>query len=240
MYDPATYWEDRLARNFNFRGVGHQSYSLAYNRWLYRRKGRVLEQVFANIELSDKTVLDVGCGTGFFLEWFQQREASVAGIDISATAVKALQERFPESWLARMDFSTTGLSLPQQYDVVNAWDVLYHQTDEGSFQQFLTNCAASCKSGGWFICTDGFHLPQSTSDAAHVRFRNLDTYLPHMQQLGFELERELPLYRWLNRPAGNRWSRRLHRLLAPLWYGLDQLQTAPATSNLSVTVWIKN
>ncbi|MCB0634703.1 MAG: methyltransferase domain-containing protein, partial [Lewinella sp.] len=105
MYDPATYWEKRLSQNFNFRGVGHQSYNLAYNRWLYRRKHRVLAQLFTNIELRGKTVLDVGCGTGFFLDWYNSRGALVDGVDISTTAVGKLHARYPEAFLARLDFS---------------------------------------------------------------------------------------------------------------------------------------
>jgi 2-polyprenyl-3-methyl-5-hydroxy-6-metoxy-1,4-benzoquinol methylase len=239
MYDPATYWENRLSQNFNFRGVGHQSYSLAYNRWLYRRKRRVLEQVFADVALNGKQVLDVGCGTGFFLDWYRSQGALVDGVDISATAIEALREQFPEAFLARMDFSSPDIHLPRQYDIVNAWDVVYHQTDDESFERFLANCALACKSGGYLICTDGFHLPEPKFAAEHVRYRNLTAYAPTMRNLGFKLSREIPLYRYLNRPAGNRWMRRLQNVTAPLWYRLDQLQSVPAKKNLSVGIWIK-
>jgi 2-polyprenyl-3-methyl-5-hydroxy-6-metoxy-1,4-benzoquinol methylase len=75
QYDPSEYWERRLSKRFNLRGVGHISYSEGYNTWLYRRKKRCLEDFFGGVDLQGKDVLDIGSGTGFFVEWYLARKA---------------------------------------------------------------------------------------------------------------------------------------------------------------------
>lgn len=241
MYNPAEYWEKRLSGRFSLRGVGHQSYGHFYNRWLYKRKRKVLEHIFEGVHLSQKTVLDIGAGTGFFLEWYQSRGALTHGVDISPTAIRELSKRFPETELFELDFSDPAITLPQTYDIVNAWDVIYHQAEDPAFFEFLKNCAVACKRDGLFICTDGFGFPHSVNPAEHVKFRSRKTYRPLMESLGFKLVKEYPLYRLLNRPPGaGRLKRYLEQVLAPFFYWSDQYQDTPATDNLSVGVWIKS
>lgn len=77
MYEPETFWEKRLRRSFNLRGVGHATFSEFYNWWLYRAKITALEKGFAScgISLHGRRAADVGCGTGFFVNWLQTKGA---------------------------------------------------------------------------------------------------------------------------------------------------------------------
>ncbi|RMF26012.1 MAG: hypothetical protein D6759_20410, partial [Chloroflexi bacterium] len=64
------YWERRLIRHPNLKGTGHRAFSLAYNRVLYQAQRDCLELVLARhqISLQGKRVLDIGSGTGFYVQ----------------------------------------------------------------------------------------------------------------------------------------------------------------------------
>ncbi len=233
-YRPKRYWEKRLAENFNARGVGHFGFGDAYNEWLYRRKARVIAACFEGVALELKRVLDVGCGTGFFVEWYRARGAVVSGIDITEVSVTKLRERFGG------DFRTQDVSDPEfrpfgAFDVVNMWDVMYHVTDPAAFERALDNVAASLADGGLFLCTDTFGAEEDRMAADHVRTRCLRTYLDRAPSRGLELVRVMPLYRLLN-------DRRLGRLddrLGGLYFVLDGLARRPSRRGLSLAVWKK-
>ena len=74
QYDPSMYWENRLQDNFNLQGVGHICFDQKYNYWLYQAKVRALRKAFmdGNISLDNRNILDVGCGTGFFVDLFHK------------------------------------------------------------------------------------------------------------------------------------------------------------------------
>ena len=69
-YRAAAYWNARLLTNFNLQGVGRTCFDERYNEWMYRAKLRCLESIFGREPLTSSLVLDVGCGTGFFIDWF--------------------------------------------------------------------------------------------------------------------------------------------------------------------------
>nr|WP_170110707.1 class I SAM-dependent methyltransferase [Flavilitoribacter nigricans] len=199
-----------------------------------------MSTIFHDTKLEQKSVLDIGTGTGFFIAWFKDRGADATGIDISPTAVQLLGKQFTDVAFFEADFTETDPIPIQTYDIINAWDVIYHQPEASAFHKFLTNVAAYCKPGGYFICSDGFALPREVSPAPHVKFRNLNVYRNIMAELGFTLRREYPLYKYLNRTVqNNKLMRYIHQTMAPFLFLLDTIQRLPASNNLSVCVWQK-
>jgi 2-polyprenyl-3-methyl-5-hydroxy-6-metoxy-1,4-benzoquinol methylase len=93
-FDPKTYWSQRLADVSGLRGVGHLEYDARYNRWLYRQKGRVLDEAVRNTP-AGATALDVGSGVGWVVRYLQTRGLTVSGCDISEDAVAALSRAIP-------------------------------------------------------------------------------------------------------------------------------------------------
>ncbi len=79
--------------------------------------------------LSGRSVLDVACGTGTWLEHLRSRGASVAGIDLSRKAVDACLQRFPGG-----DFACgPAESLPfadARFDLVTCMGSLEHFLDK--------------------------------------------------------------------------------------------------------------
>jgi 2-polyprenyl-3-methyl-5-hydroxy-6-metoxy-1,4-benzoquinol methylase len=139
QYDPQRYWETRLSADFSLKAVGHIGFSRGYNTWLYRRKRSCIERCLRDVTLQGRSVLDVGCGTGFFVKWYLEKGAEVCGIDITRTSIEQLSRRF------RAEFHTQDISAKnyvpiKRFDIVNMWDVIYHIVAPDDFTQaFRTN-----------------------------------------------------------------------------------------------------
>jgi SAM-dependent methyltransferase len=231
-YIPKNYWEERLKNRFNLQGVGHIGFSKAYNHWLYQRKRRCLETALHDIKLADKDVLDIGCGTGFFVKWYLQKRARVWGVDITETSVQQLQQQFDGEFYTQ-DITAAGFSLSKKFDLVNMWDVIYHVVDPEAFARGFDNIAGSLKEGGLLLFTDWFGAPSDVKIADHVQARCLDTYQAFMSQKGFSLLKLYPLFTNLNRHHYQRWDNHL----GWLYYVLDNHANTVASNNLSLGVW---
>lgn len=233
-YKPSTYWEDRLRTSFNLRGVGHRNFSESYNVWLYRRKERCIEARLHGVQLSGMQVLDVGCGTGFFVDWYLRRGAHVTGVDITEVSVERLRAKFPGNFHS-MDIAAPDFAVSGPFDIVNMWDVMYHIVDPEAYDRALANIAAHLKPGGLFLTTDWFGAPSDSRVADHVQARCLATYQARLSGSGLDLVGVSPLYGALNkRILGG-----ADNLLAPVYYLLDGFARRPSRRNLSLALWRK-
>ena len=232
-YEPKEYWEKRLSSHDGLRATGHISFSENYNAWLYRAKRRALERALKNVPLRNKNVLDVGCGNGYFVNWYIKQGANVDGVDIVEPGIEALRRRY------RGDFRVLDISAPQvdpvgEYEIVNVWDVLYHIVDDVGFDRALRFVAGNLRAGGLLLVTDRLGAPADSRIAEHVRMRCLETYQAVLQRLGFEFVGLQFLFGWLNRyvsiPA-------IDSQLGRLFYLLDGGASSPRADNLSLGVW---
>jgi SAM-dependent methyltransferase len=234
IYDPEKYWQERLERHFNLSGVGHLSFSEAYNEWLYRRKNHALGQILGDTDLRGARVLDVGSGTGFFVRFYASRGASVHGIDITAVSVERLSREFPAFTFTRGDVASDAFDRPPaRFDVINVWDVLYHVIDDASFARALRNIAAAGRPGTRLILTDALGAAEPIVAGPHVTLRPLASYQRHLPALGFELQSLTPLYFYLNdvkQPDGE--------ALAPTYFARDEALQLISSTNLSVGCWV--
>ena len=137
-YDPKNYWQSRLEKNFILSGVGHQSFSEFYNRWLYRAKSKTLKKAFRkhHVHPRNKSVCDVGCGTGFFIDFYRKSGASnITGLDITPVSIERLKQKFPSCSFLEADISTSSAleKIDHPFDIVNVFDVLYHIKEDVAF-----------------------------------------------------------------------------------------------------------
>jgi len=214
-YQPREFWERRLSEHFDLRGTGETGLSLAYNRACYRLRRDVLERALrdAAFDPAGSRVLDVGCGTGFFTAYYLARGADVTGLDIAPKSVETLRARHPEARFLLGDVSEGAIAEP--YDLVNAFDVLYHITDDAKWERAVAHLAAAVAPGGLLLLTDTFPPAQaSTSLAEHNRMRPLARYGAILEPAGFQLGPQIPTHVLLNRELGAfRFVNRLPALL---------------------------
>jgi SAM-dependent methyltransferase len=234
-FDPKSYWENRLSAEFSLRGVGHISFNEFYNRWMYRKKRYVLWSLFRGVSLRGRSVLDIGCGTGFFVQWYIKRGAAVYGIDIAEVSVANLSKRFKEAEFSVADISSRDYVPPMKFDIVNMWDVIYHQVEDAAFVQTFKNIAQACKQDTPVLCTDQFGGSSDIQVASHVKFRCLQTYKDVLPNLGFKLVKIVPLYGVLNKRYEKLGAYNNH--LAPLFFLMDLGMRSISRDNLSVSVW---
>lgn len=232
-YDPKAYWESRLAAQQGLRGVGHISFGERYNEWLYRAKRRTLESALREIPLTGKTVLDVGAGTGYFVQWYIGRGARVCGVDIAQNAVERLRQLYDG------DFRVADISAPHapelgEYDVVNVWDVMYHIVDNDAFERALRFLVARVRRGGSLLITDRLGAPTDSLEAAHVRMRCQNTYQTTLASFGMEFIGLRFLYHWLNRHV---FRPAIDSRLGPVFYWLDGNVSRIPADNLSLGLW---
>ena len=211
-YDPKEFWQQRLSEHFDLRGTGETGLPLAYNRACYALRRQVLERALreSEIEVAGRSVLDVGCGSGFFTSFYLGQGARVTGLDIAPVAVERLAARHPGSRFVLSDVSETPLD--ECFDLVNAFDVLYHITDDARWERAVRHLAAAVAPGGHLLATDTFMALEGL--AAHNRSRPLARYLTILSEAGLVAGRLYPTHVMLNRELGAmRFLNRLPSLL---------------------------
>lgn len=226
-YRPREFWQQRLSEHFDLRGTGETGLSLAFNEACYRLRREVLDRALAraSVTLEGCSVLDVGCGTGFFTGHYLDRGARVTGLDIAPASIERLSARFPAARFVLVDVSEA--SLEERYDVVNAFDVLYHITDDARWERALRTLARAVRPGGVLLVTDLF--AERPGLAEHNVIRSLSRYRRVLEEEGLVVEslhpthvllnRELGPFRFLNRAPGLLYA--TDRALLALGFGRD-------------------
>jgi SAM-dependent methyltransferase len=196
-----------------------------YNNWLYAVRRKILRRHLAGlpIDLSAANVLDIGSGTGFWLEqWKSLGVRSLKGTDIAAVAVERLRKAFPEIYIAQLDIAETleGLGWSGSVDVVSAFDVLFHITDDDRFQKAIGNISGLLNRGGYLFFSDNFvHGTARRSD--HQVSRSLKIIEEIVRESGLRIVRRAPMFVLMNAPidSSSRWPMLAWRaFLAPVHF----------------------
>jgi 2-polyprenyl-3-methyl-5-hydroxy-6-metoxy-1,4-benzoquinol methylase len=195
------YWENRLHSNLTLQGTGHRGFDLEYNRWMYKAQRECMDEILQkhNIDVAGKNVLDIGSGSGFYVEYFLDHGASsITGVDITQASKRYLQEQFPTGTFITADISETDLPLQSHYNIISAMGVLYHIIDDQKFQHAIRNLCSRLATGGIIFITDSFVKPILPS-AKHACFRPLKDYLQVLEPFNIDVVDLIPLYYLSNR-----------------------------------------
>lgn len=146
-----------------------------YNQWAHTYteesnpikalSNQLVEQLLPDLE--NKSVLDAGCGTGYFCVLAQKKGAEkIVGVDFSPAMLDIAKANCPVGDFFCSDISTFKLS-SQHYDVIICALVLGHIEHD---LPVLTNLANMLRGNGELILTD-FH-PYQTQHQAKRTFRH--------------------------------------------------------------------
>jgi 2-polyprenyl-3-methyl-5-hydroxy-6-metoxy-1,4-benzoquinol methylase len=213
QFDTREYWERRLERNQGLRGVGFLRLGEGYNTWLYRlRRSVFVRRMRAmGMDFTGAEVLDVGSGTGFYVErWRELGARKVVGLDLTKVATEQLRRRFPADEFHNVDIGSADLGedasplAGRRFDAVSCFDVLFHIVDDEQFEAAIENIATLVRPGGLFALSDYFVHPEAMERsirAPHRVSRSLDRFHDVLKRNGFEVLERRPMFFLMNEPV---------------------------------------
>jgi SAM-dependent methyltransferase len=186
-YNPGVYWEERLSRRLDLTTVGQSGLGYVYNSWLYRARFRAMYRALRklNLNTSSKSLIDIGVGSGAWIPFWQKHNISkIVGLDIASASVCGLKNRYPQYSFLRADIcSTSKIHSGETFDIVTAFDVLFHVTNDSDFSNGILNLSKLVKRGGWLILSDSF-CKKSWGPFYHEYHRSYDHYLKEFNSRG--------------------------------------------------------
>jgi len=217
-FNPRDYWEDRLKKNSGLHGTGFLGLGKQYNNWLYKIKRKTFVKIMNKLKLDLKkfNVIDIGSGTGFYIElWKMLGVRKITGSDITHISVENLQKKFPKNEFYQLDIGDSPLMLKEKYEIVSAFDVLYHIVDDNRFNMAIKNIYELLQQGGLFIFSDNF-LHYKTMRAENQVCRSLLDIENILTKTGFTIIKRSPQYVLMNNPidSENKFRKFLWSLIA--------------------------
>jgi SAM-dependent methyltransferase len=210
-FNPNTYWEERLSKDIGLHRVGHLAYGKAFNRALYAIRRHVFHSVRLNYlpNLSEKSILDCGSGTGFYLNlWNRFTPKSLSGLDFTEASVEFCARRFPHITMYHADITNPDSMrvFPDALqDVISIFDVLFHVTDDANYAQALHELARIMKKDGILLYSD--NLPRhGTKRERHIVHRSKAEVYQALSDAGFEVLERLPMFVLMGYPVDTRSS----------------------------------
>ena len=230
-YEPRTYWEELLAREYNLRGVAYPELPESFNARFYRvseaAARRALRRAGFVAGMPPRRVLDVGAGTGAWIDfWSRLGVREIVGVDLTETAVARLSAQYPEHSFVRADVSDAALPVDPPFDAVSAMSVLLHIPDEGAFEGAVNNLASVLRPGGVVLVMDPIvvHRWWGTpfTDASNSRVRSLDEWRRVFDAAELDIVALEPVTWLFANPIDTR-HRTTFRLLSAYWRATSRL-----------------
>jgi len=181
-YDAGTFWESYYqsaqAEELSDRvTVAHDA-----NPWFSTFHYNSVENLIirfaadSNIDLQNAELLDVGTGTGHWLDFYRRLAdfQRLVGVDVSSTAVEALQQQHladNDVDIRHYDVSADETLGTSCFDLINAIGVMFHLVNDDSWQNALRNVSHMLKPGGYFVVGGQFGWITRS-----VQFHNRDSF----------------------------------------------------------------
>ncbi len=188
--------EEYISHSGTNRGVVNKIYSIVRN-YTIKQKVKLINKQLRTPNSELRTILDLGCGTGEFLNACKQNDWNVTGIEPSEVARKHAKESFginpilPEELFGVKE---------KQFNVITMWHVLEHihqlhktieqinkiLADDGAFIVAVPNCNSfDAKKYGEHWA--GYDVPR------HIHHFTKKDIKKLFSRFGFKLEEVLPM-----------------------------------------------
>jgi 2-polyprenyl-3-methyl-5-hydroxy-6-metoxy-1,4-benzoquinol methylase len=167
MSDPRARFYDTIAGEFD---------ALSNQYDTRRRLEIVFEELLAQKDLTGRSVLDVGCGTGWFSQWAAARGARVTSLDIGVRLLAETRRRCPTRPVAA-DACRLPL-LSDTFDVVISSECIEHTVDP---RLALREIHRVARRGGLIVVTlpnQRWHFALAIANALNLRpFHGYENWL---------------------------------------------------------------
>ncbi|MCO6499921.1 MAG: methyltransferase domain-containing protein [Vicingus serpentipes] len=202
-FNPREYWESRLQESFNLHGVGDIGLGINYNNALYDVRKFAFRRIMKklNVDFTDKRVMDIGSGTGFYIErWNELKVRYIKGTDITSVVVQNLAKKFPNVFFEQLDIGRKIEDTQSEYDFISAFDVLFHIVDDERFKQAIINIHGLLNEEGYFVISDNF-IHGETKRMEHQVSRSYEDMTSIIEGVGFKHVKTAPMFIFMNDPV---------------------------------------
>jgi SAM-dependent methyltransferase len=157
-YRPQDYWESLLGEDAGLTGVSDPRHSELGMQGSYDVvRDNVVELLEARGagSLRGRRVLDVGSGSGFWLDtWASLGAEDLTGVELTDVATDRLRARHPPVAVVRADVSDPELSIAGDFDFISAMSVLLHIVDDAAFRRALHHLSRLLREDGLLLVAD--------------------------------------------------------------------------------------
>jgi SAM-dependent methyltransferase len=193
------YWEQRFARGVSLGTVGWLGLGESFNTWMYRVRASTFRRLMRRFAPHPSRVLDIGSGTGFYLDrWGEIGAKSITASDLTAAATTLLTRRGDVN-VVQLDIGDDNIPLHDRFDAISAMDVLFHIVDDERYNRAIQNVASLLNPGGLFVFTDNF-LHKSEARTVHQTSRRLSAIMSTLGSAGFTVLERRPAFVLMNTP----------------------------------------
>lgn len=195
-----SFWDRRHTTASALRSGGDIGLSDQDNVIFYYIRLGLLLQALAGLAPLPRyaTVLDAGCGKGWFSRKLAEAGYHVHGVDASPTAIEYARQmnNGPHYEIA----SLATVRPPRFVDAVVSVDVLFHVTDDSEWSASVRNLAGTVLPGGSLVFSDTMASTRRVL-GTYIVHRPKDEYLGLLSPAGFEHRESLP-YRFRSNALG--------------------------------------
>ena len=155
-------WERRYSGSAGLHGPGTRAHSVNGNRQFYRTKRDALDRCLALAQqtFQGKRILDIGGGSGQFIDYYLNRGASrVVVSDYAESALRHVQQQYANddrigTW--HWDATSTLTGQEEQFDFVLAMEMIFLISDDDGFARAVGNLADFVLPNGCLLISDVF------------------------------------------------------------------------------------
>lgn len=196
-YDPKAYWENRFSKNLDLTTVGHSGLGHVYNNWLYRARFSAMRRALRtlNLDFSRKSLMDIGVGSGSWIPFWQRyRVSEIVGLDITSTSIRTLKNKYPQFTFIQGNIcKELTFAKDECFDIVTAFDILFHITDDIDFNKAVENISTRIRTGGWALICDSF-CNTSWEPFYHEHHRSFDDYAKVLNMVSLDIVHIEPIF----------------------------------------------